>query len=331
MALHWNSPAVARGPGARRDRRDPWARRPAGTPRSQACRSSHDRRAARAGREPRRDRGARRAHGAPARHRDGRGLVRRRPRRPARPRVRRAVAIGGERRRRQLPAHRQAHRRRTDRPRRRDPSRLRFSVRERRVRRGRRRSRPAFVGPPPAAIAAMGDKARARRRMAAAGMPVVPGYDGDAQDRGGLPRASRAHRLSGAWSRPAPAAAVAACASSAPRRARRRVARRRRRGRKGVRRRPAGPRARGRARATSRSRCSRTGTATSMHLGERDCSVQRRHQKLIEETPSPAVDAGAARAHGRRPRSRWRARSATSAPAPSSSCSIATDASFSWR
>ncbi len=56
-----------------------------------------------------------------------------------------------------------------------------------------------------------------------------------------------------------------------------------------------------------------------IHLFERECSLQRRRQKVWEEAPSPALSAATRERHSATPRWRWRRRSTIAAPARSSS------------
>ena len=147
----------------------------------------------------------------------------------------------------------------------------------------------AWIGPPPAAMRAIADKAAARQRMTAAGVPVLPGYDGAAQDaatlgreaaRIGYPLMVKARAGGGGRGMrvvDAPAAlddAVAAAAAEAksafddPALLLERLA------------------------AAARHvelQVFADAHGHVIHLGERDCSLQRRHQKVIEEAPSPAV------------------------------------------
>ena len=149
-----------------------------------------------------------------------------------------------------------------------------------------------FIGPSPKAIAAMGNKARAKEIMLAAGVPCVPGYQGrDQSESTMLAEASRIGfpvmikaAAGGGWATAevgAGGADVAAFASSL------RSARSEAQGAFGdptmiLERAIIDPR-----HIEIQVFGDRFGHA--VHLGERDCSVQRRHQKLIEEAPSPAV------------------------------------------
>jgi geranyl-CoA carboxylase alpha subunit len=146
-----------------------------------------------------------------------------------------------------------------------------------------------FIGPSPESIKAMGHKAGAKAIMQAAGVPCVPGYQGADQSdvvmlaeagKIGFPVMIKA--VAGGGGRGMRLVADAAAFPDALRSARSEA-----------------QSAFGDAgvileRAITEPRhieiqvlSDRFGNA--IHLGERDCSVQRRHQKLIEEAPSPAV------------------------------------------
>ena len=146
-----------------------------------------------------------------------------------------------------------------------------------------------FVGPPPAAIEAMGSKSAAKALMEKAGVPLVPGYHGDAQDAvalakeaarigypvlikasaGGGGKGMRVVNQAGEFA-DALASAKREAASSfgddrmliekyltRPRHIEMQVF------------------------ADTHGAC--------VHLFERDCSVQRRHQKILEEAPAPGM------------------------------------------
>ena len=149
-----------------------------------------------------------------------------------------------------------------------------------------------WIGPPPGAITAMGDKAAARRLAASLGVPIPAGYDDPDQSDAAL--AAAAERI-GLPLLVKPAAGG---------------------GGKGMRtvrdladlatslagaRREAGAAfgddrlilerlVEGARHVEIQVLFDRFGHG--IHLGERDCSLQRRHQKVLEEAPSPAVDEG---------------------------------------
>ncbi|HET7023061.1 MAG TPA: acetyl-CoA carboxylase biotin carboxylase subunit [Xanthobacteraceae bacterium] len=146
-----------------------------------------------------------------------------------------------------------------------------------------------FIGPSPDAIKAMGNKAGAKEIMRAAFVPCVPGYQGaDQSDATMLAEAKKIgfpvmiKAIAGGGGRGMRLVADAATFADALRS----------------------------ARSEAQSAFGDAGVilehaiadprhieiqvfgdrhGNAIHLGERDCSVQRRHQKLIEEAPSPAV------------------------------------------
>src|SRR5215813_41749 len=147
-----------------------------------------------------------------------------------------------------------------------------------------------FIGPPPAAIAAMGNKAAAKRRMIDAGVPCVPGYQGVDQSDSNLEKEARKIGL------PVMVKAAAGGGGRGMRLVERdadlleaiRTARTEAESAFG-----SGELILEKAVVDARHVEIQVFADTHgnvIHLGERDCSVQRRHQKVIEEAPSPAVD-----------------------------------------
>jgi 3-methylcrotonyl-CoA carboxylase alpha subunit len=155
-----------------------------------------------------------------------------------------------------------------------------------------------FIGPPAEAMRAMGSKAAAKALMAQAGVPVVPGYHGDDQDPGHL--AEEARRIgfpvlikasAGGGGRGMRVVAEFGEFAAALEGARREAAGAFGDDRMLIEKYLARPR-----HIEVQIFADRHGNA--VHIFDRDCSIQRRHQKVIEEAPAPGVDDRRRRAMG---------------------------------
>jgi 3-methylcrotonyl-CoA carboxylase alpha subunit len=147
----------------------------------------------------------------------------------------------------------------------------------------------AFVGPPAAAIRAMGLKDRAKALMEKAGVPVVPGYHGERQDAKFLKEKADAigypvliKPAAGGGGRGLRRVDKNAEFEDALEGAVREVGAAFGSGRVLIEKYIAAPR-----HIEIQVFADRHGNV--IHLGERDCSLQRRHQKVIEETPAPGM------------------------------------------
>jgi len=146
-----------------------------------------------------------------------------------------------------------------------------------------------WIGPPPAAIRAMGDKGAARRLAMELRVPVVPGYDGDDQSDAALRRAARrigypllVKPVAGGGGKGMRIVRDPSVLADALASARREATAAFGDERLILERLIEGPR-------HVEVQVLFDAAGTGVHLGERDCSTQRRHQKVLEESPSPAV------------------------------------------